>query len=186
MTSPALPHRGVLARMGRALSRLARATGGASAIEFAMVAPVFFVLLFGIIETGVLYLAQADLQYAVNNAARKVRTGQVQSGNVTQQAFRDAICSDISAVLSCNGNLSVDVVSYPTFTPANYQSPLNADGTLSSNLNHYQPGTSGQVVLLRVVYTWQVATPLLTPFLVNMAGNFHLLSATAAFRNEPF
>ena len=41
-------------------------------------------------------------------------------------------------------------------------------------------------MLVRAFYSWNVATPLLTPFLVNMSGSNHLLSAAAAFRNEPF
>jgi hypothetical protein len=41
-------------------------------------------------------------------------------------------------------------------------------------------------VLVRVFYAWPVFTPLLTPFLTNMASSKHLLYSAAAFRNEPF
>ncbi len=41
-------------------------------------------------------------------------------------------------------------------------------------------------MLVRAFYTWGVITPLLTPFLVNMSSNNHLIYAAAAFRNEPF
>ena len=64
--------------------------------------------------------------------------------------------------------------------------PLNADNTLNPNLDNYSPGAVCSVVLLRTFYTWPVVTPLLTPFLTNMANNKHLMSATAAFRNEPY
>jgi hypothetical protein len=42
------------------------------------------------------------------------------------------------------------------------------------------------VVTLRAYYQWPVTTPLLTWFLVNMAGNKHLIAAASAFRNEPY
>ena len=47
----------------------AHARSGSAAIEFAMVAPIFFLLIFAIIETGVLYFSQATLQYATSDAA---------------------------------------------------------------------------------------------------------------------
>jgi Flp pilus assembly protein TadG len=45
-------------------------THGASAVEFAMIAPVFFLLLFGAIECGQMLWTQNALQYAVERAAR--------------------------------------------------------------------------------------------------------------------
>ena len=54
------------------------------------------------------------------------------------------------------------------------------------SMNNYNPGTACTVVLVRVFYAWPVFTPILTPFLSNMAGNKHLLYSAAAFRNEPY
>ncbi len=47
---------------------------GSAALEFAMVAPVFFVLFMGIIEAGIMFFAQSVLQNAVTDAGRLVRT----------------------------------------------------------------------------------------------------------------
>ena len=156
---------------------------GATAVEFAFVAPIFFVLVFGMIEEGIIYLAQTTLQTAVNDAARTVRTG---SAGGNSASFRNTICSEISVLMACDSNLQIDLVTYGNFSSASYGSPLNADGTLNTSLNHFQPGSSGSIELLRAVYSWQVVTPLLTPFLSNMANNNHLISATATFRNEPY
>ena len=154
-------------------------------IEFALVAPVFFFLLFAIIETGTIFLAQSDLQNAVNYSARIVQTGQVKSQNMTSQQFRTAVCNQLR-MLHCGSELRINLESYASFSGASYSPPLNADGTPNSNANKFSPGISGQVVMLQASYTWPIATPLLTPFLRNMAGNYHLIVATAAFRNEPF
>ncbi len=59
-------------------------------------------------------------------------------------------------------------------------------GNLNPALNNYQAGTACNVVLLRVFYTWNIITPVLSAFLTNMSTGNHLLTATAAFRNEPF
>ena len=162
------------------------ARAGSAALEFALVAPVFFILLMGTIEAGVIFFAQSVLQNATNDAARLIRTGQVASASMTAAQFRTSICNEIGPLLACGTNLQIDVESFASFSTASFTTPLNADNTLNTNLNNYSPGAVCSVVLLRTFYTWQVVTPLLTPFLTNMANNQHLLSATAAFRNEPY
>ena len=52
------------------LLHLWRDTRGAAAVEFAMTAPIFFLLLFGAIGAGLLAWAQIGLQHGVEMAAR--------------------------------------------------------------------------------------------------------------------
>jgi len=163
-----------------------RSRDGSALIEFAVLAPVLFLFLMGTLEVGVMFLGDYALQNATNDAARQIRTGQVQLGSVTQQQFRQLICNEITPFLQCGANLQIDVQTYPTFAAANYSSPLQANQTLDPTLTHWQPGTECSIVLVRVFYTWPVVTPVLTSFMVNMAGSSHLLYATAAFRNEPY
>lgn len=157
-----------------------------AAIEFAMVAPIFFLLLLAIVEDGVIYFAGATLQYATDNAARYVRTGQAQAATLTQAQFRQRICADITPLLQCNTNLQVDLQAYTGYGGASFTNPTDANGNLNPALNNYQTGTACNVVLLRVFYTWNIITPLLSPFLTNMSTGKHLITATSAFRNEPF
>lgn len=159
---------------------------GSAALEFGVIAPVFFILLMGIVENGVIYFAGSTLQYATNEAAREVRTGQAQTASMTQAQFRTMICNNISPILACNANLQIDMESYTGYTAASFGSPTDAGGHLNSALNNYQPGTACNVVLVRSFYTWKVLTPGLSVFLTNITGGYHLISATAAFRNEPF
>ena len=87
-----------------------------------MVAPVFFLLLMGTIEAGLIFFAQSALQSAVNDAARLVRTGQTTcftgSGStcaaMTQAQFRPQICNEVGALLAdCSGaSLQFDVTPY--------------------------------------------------------------------------
>lgn len=182
---------GIRSRIGNAAARLLRrlrrdSRKGSAAVEFAVIAPVFFILLMGIIENGILYFAGASLQYATDNAARYVRTGQAQTSNMTQAQFRTMICSDISPLLPCDSNLQIDMQAYTGYGAANFATATDASGNLKTSLNNYQPGTACNVVLVRAFYKWQVLTPVLSTFLTNVTGGYHLVTATAAFRNEPF
>ena len=177
----------VRVRVSRIAARMrATARAGSAAVEFAFIAPVFFIFLMGTMEVGIMFLGQFALQNAAIDAARQIRTGQAQIGAVTQAQFRQLVCNEAGPILPCDANLQIDVQTYPSFAAANFTSPLQADQTLNPNLNNWAPGAECSIVLVRVFYTWTVATPLLTPFMVNMAGSKHLMSATVAFRNEPY
>lgn len=170
--------------------RLARrlrvgARSGSAAVEFAFIAPVFFLLMFAIMEVGIIYFAQSTLQHSAEDVARLVRTGQVQSGGITQAAIRARVCSDIAPLIPCDSNLNVDVESFSNFGSVAFSPPLDANGNLNG-LNGFQVGTACNVVLVRLFYAWTVFTPVLTPFLVNMSNSKHLLYSASAFRNEPF
>ena len=164
----------------------AEGTKASAAIEFAMIAPVFFLLLMGIVENGLIYFAGSTLQYATDNAARYVRTGQAQGAGLTQAQFRTRICNDIAPLIACNSNLQIDLQAYSGYSAANFATPTDSSGNLKSSLNNYQLGTACNVVLLRTFYIWNIITPMLSPFLTDMTTGKRLISATAAFRNEPF
>ena len=157
-----------------------------AALEFGIIAPVFFILLMGIVENGIIYFAGSTLQYATDQAARYVRTGQAQSGSMTQAQFRTMICNNVTPMLACDSNLQIDLESYNGYGGAAFGSPTDANGNLNSTLNNYQIGQACSVELVRAFYTWKVLTPGLSVFLTNITGGYHLITATAAFRNEPF
>ena len=54
MPSPAVP----TASLKKTLRRFRRNRRGSAAVEFALVAPVFFALLFAIIETAIVFFAE--------------------------------------------------------------------------------------------------------------------------------
>jgi Flp pilus assembly protein TadG len=182
----------------------ANAIKGAVPIEFAFIAPIFFLLLMGIIETGILFYSQNILLYSTQTAGRMIRTGAAQNtafataskctgsavaGSYTssQQWFKDQICCGISSLLTdCAGSLHVSVQNYTAGFGTSFTNSTDGSGNLQAVADTYNPGASCDVVLVRATYNWTVATPLLTWFLSNMAGGQHLLSGTTAFRNEPY
>lgn len=65
------------------LRSLRRDVRGVTAVEFAITAPVFFVLIFGIIETGLLLWTQMGLQHGVELAARCATVNTTLCNNAT-------------------------------------------------------------------------------------------------------
>jgi Flp pilus assembly protein TadG len=90
----------------------ADADKGSAAIEFAMVAPVFFVLLLGIFEAAIMFFSQAALQNAMTDMGRLIRTGQTNcftgTGStcvaMTQAQFRTAMCDKVAPLIACGTN----------------------------------------------------------------------------------
>ncbi len=52
------------------LARLRRDRRGATAMEFAITVPIFLSLMFGMVQTGMLFFANAGLQNALGDSAR--------------------------------------------------------------------------------------------------------------------
>jgi len=163
-----------------------RGRSGSAAIEFAFVAPIFFVFLMGTMEGGIILLGNFVLQNATDDAARQIRTGQVATNGTTQAQFRTLVCNGIAPLLACDSNLQIDVQTFTDFGSTSVSNPITAGGALDPTLNHWSPGSVCSTVLVRAFYKWQVATPLLTPFLINISPDKRLLSAAVAFRSEPY
>lgn len=72
------------------LRRFRKADGGASAVEFALILPVFVTMVMGTIQMGIVYYQASTVQFALEETARKVMvapnmsSGQIQT-SITQQ-----------------------------------------------------------------------------------------------------
>ena len=172
----------------RRLAKRMRTHGknGSAAIEFAMVAPVLFLFLFGIIETGIIFFAASMLQNATSDAARQIRTGQL-SGTITAAQIRTAVCAEVDGLINdCTTGLQVDMRSYSNFGAASYPSVTKADGSVDTTKLQVQSAADCSIVLLRTFYGWSIMTPLMTPLLQSGSSGKALLTSSAAFRTEPY
>ena len=107
-------------RRGGLIKRLAGDREGVAAIEFAMLAIPFFLLAFAIIEMCVAYAAEQLLDHAVDDMARKLRTGQITyasqgATDMNAEEFRDAFCAEIAVMMGCDDRLYLDVRKYSDF-----------------------------------------------------------------------
>jgi Flp pilus assembly protein TadG len=169
---------------GNILRRFRRSRGGSAAVEFALVAPVFFALLFAILETAIMFFASQVLETITQESARMILTGQAQTASYTPAQFKTYVCSQIPALFSC-ANVSVDVESYPAFSSVTIANQIDGSGNFINNMQ-YNPGGPGDIVVVRVFYPWKLFVTGLGYNISNMSGSQRLLVATAAFRNEPY
>jgi Flp pilus assembly protein TadG len=169
-----------------------RGQSGNAAIEFAMIAPIFFLMLFASLETGLAYFANMTLQNGVMETSRLIRTGQAQKANMSKAQFRTQLCNEINMLLSCDASkLYIDVRAFTSFGNPAFPAPIDANGDMNGGLDSFQLGQSSMngaqtIVLYRVFYKWQLFTPLFGEYFANLSGNVRLLSSSAAFKNEPY
>ncbi len=170
----------------RRLSALAKAEGGATAVEFAMISVPFLALLFAIFELGAMFMASTAIDAAVESAARQIRTGQLQTGGSNSAAgFKAIVCNNISWISTsdCQSNLTLDVRTFASFGTIAVTSPVK-NGAIDQTQVGFNSGTSCDIVVVRAFYPWTLLTPTLEPGLPDMNANQRLLTATVAFRNE--
>jgi Flp pilus assembly protein TadG len=172
----------------RFAARFAKGRRGAAAVEFALVSIPFFALLFGIIEVGLIYFVATTLEAATNEAAREIRTGQLQSQGtpVTSATFKTLICNQLSWLGSnCTSNLLVQVQTYSSFATITQPSPI-VNGQVNQNNMAFSMGGPGDIVLVQAFYQWTVLAPALDNIGTPLNGGKMLLTSTAVFRNEPY
>jgi Flp pilus assembly protein TadG len=179
MSSPAA------ATIRKTLRRFRRNRRGSAAVEFAMVAPVFFALLFAIIETAIVFFAGQVLETVTQDSARMIMTGQAQTTGYGQSDFQSYVCGKVTVLFDCMGGISIDVQSYPAFSGVTITDPIDA-GKNFVPPNRYNPGGPGDIVVVRLFYQWPLFVTGLGYNISNLTGSKRLLSATAAFRNEPY
>ena len=156
-----------------------RANAGATALEFAILAPVFFLVTFFSIDLGLELATQLALDNAVAYAARQIEIGTI--GSSSASSFTSDVCSKASALISsCTSNIQVYVTSGTSFSSLT-PGTVNAMGKLSPTT--FTPGVAGSDVLVQVAYT--------RSFLFGtMAQATGLTSATLlstfVLRNEPY
>jgi Flp pilus assembly protein TadG len=158
---------------------------GATMIEFTLIIVPFFVLLFGILEVGLVFWGAFELENATDDTARLVRTGQAQTGSFDEARLKQEICKRVSLLVNCTAKLRLDVQSFDSFSQMTPPDPLDGDGNLKGSFD-YSLGGPQQVVLFTAFYEWPLLNFMSTMSLSNMATGNRLLRASAAFRNEPF
>jgi Flp pilus assembly protein TadG len=163
-----------------------RNESGAAAIEFAIIAPVFFFLMFVIAETALVFIAEQVMDNAVFETARLIRTGQAQDANMTDAEFKAEVCNRASIFINCNSAaFYLDVQSYPTFDSLTMSPPVDENDDFIS-VGSFDFGQASDIVVVRVYYQWPTNQIFGSLSLKNLSNGKRLIGSFAAFRNEPF
>lgn len=167
-----------LRRSWKKLQDLRRERDGVAAVEFGLVALPFFYLLIGILETGYIFFISIMLEDAAAEGARQIRTGEVQMSGTPATELGNAVCNNVFiVVVPCS-----DII-YEVSSAANFQSITSSAIPADQASASFATGNPGDVMVVRVTYSWTYITPLLENLLG--AGARHLVSSVA-FRNEPY
>ena len=117
-----------------AMSRSARRRdgGGQAVTEFALIAPILFLLLFGVVQLGLLFAGQNGLVNGVRDAARRAVTWRVNDASVNDPSIYGVVCDAVRAELVSE--------------LAGGQLPAFDESRLSATISYHweaNPGTAG-------------------------------------------
>lgn len=183
------------------LVQLKRNKKGVTAVEFAFAAPILFSLLIGAFEIGHLMFANAILEGAVREAARRGVTGFAPCGLTREEyiaavvqsqmiGFNDPDKRTVTYRVYENFNdvgraeeLTVDNGTPGVYDPGDEFVDENGNLEWDSDIGVAGLGSAGSVVVYDIAYN----VDLLTSFFAKATGipSSIQLSARAAVRNEP-
>ena len=169
--------------------RFARNRRGATVVEFALVAPAFFAMLFAIIETSMVFFAGQYLETGVQDSARLILTNQAQNASLNMTQFKQELCDRTTVLFSCAG-LNIDVRSYAAGSAITITDPIDGSGNFSGSFV-YQPPAAGSTdtVVVRAFYQWPLFVTGIGYNIANIgrgtSSSKRLLAATVAFQVEP-
>ncbi|NBO18658.1 MAG: pilus assembly protein [Proteobacteria bacterium] len=182
------------------IRRFIRQQEGATIIEFAVVAPVLFLMLAGIIELGLILFTTSALEGATNVGARIGKTGFTSGGLSREDYIRSEIVRLTGGFLNTS-QLNISILSYSSFSNIGQPEPclspttppcpgvsgvnfvdINGNNQWDADQGSASAGGSGSVVLYRVTYPWRLFTPIMASILGS--GGIYTITATSAVRNE--
>ena len=174
----------------KCVRRIIKSENGAAAVEFALVAFPFFMVMGSICETGIMLFTEYSIQAGVQDAARQIRTGQAQNSSMTAANFKSKICETTGIVIDCEGKVTVYVRPAASFAalagvmPSFMNVGTKPDGT--PNPTSYSCGAPEQAAGVLATYDWKFTMPFMS-FLGNFnGGKTRRLYGIAIFQNEPF
>ncbi|MCD2172639.1 pilus assembly protein [Rhizobium sp. C4] len=198
------------AKRASRLRRLFKSSEGATAIEFAILAIPFMMIVFATFETFIAFTGEQLVSNAVDTMARRVRTGQITFSDptrtttyMTQTQFRQEFCKQISVMITCSQTepavpykLYIDLQQVTNFADIPVGIPLVAtNGGKTRDIDvtklKFTPGGAGKINMFRAYYRWPITTDLVRPYISNIQregttkGDF-LIVATSAFQNENY
>ena len=173
-------------RQGRHFTRDQR---GVTAIEFGLLALPFFGIIGAIIQTSVIFLSSQILESAVQDAARTIRTGQVQDAGATIEEFRADICGRLYGLFPDCAGLHIRVNTLDNFQSADLEPPLDTDCETPCDWTvgeSWTPGNGKAVTLVHVYYRYPVTIQLGMLGISNMGDGRPQMGSATVFQNEPF
>ena len=167
--------------------RFLRDLRGATAIEFGILAMPFFLVVFAVLETTLSFTVEQVMANSMDRLARDIRTGQIVPAETDQAAFRQLICDDLEVFVAAGcPDLHFDLQHYSSFDDVPTSIPFAGPGQLDTSGFRYDPGGTGTINNLRIIYEWPLYTDMMKSRIAGLDDGRVLLYTTTTWQNEPF
>lgn len=164
-----------------------RCQKASTSIEFAFVLLPMLWLIIAMIEIGLLLTAQYELQNAVLDTSRKIRTGITTSA--TPATLKSDICAKVVLVRDCSSKLRIEARRVSSEKFSDLQSVMSDPLTLGpSSPEVVEIGTPDRPGSLIATYDWQFILPLVGWLSSNVTGDSskRRLHGVAVFKIEKY
>lgn len=168
------------------LPRLLRAREGATIVEFALIAPMFFFLLFCIVEFGLIQFSKVALESATAQVARDATLGKTADaecvGSVDRVSYirclfanrtnglinSEQIYIAAAVVNGMGGGVTAQpdicMTDPPTVggpCPSGVYEDVNGNGVYDASVPPVSIGNAGDMIEIKVFYPWKIKIPFL-------------------------
>lgn len=168
----------------RLLRSLSKDRKGSAAIEFAILALPFFVVIFAIAEIAIMYFVDSGLDAALHKAVRQVRVGVAKSGSWDAVKFKDVVCKELSYSFGCATKLKVRATVITNMATITKASPISG-GSLNV-AEDFDLGDSGSYVLVQAFLPWDPTFKLYALSSAKLSDGSYVLGSAELIKNEPF
>lgn len=166
------------------LRRLKSARSGNVMIEFALLAPVFFMLVIGLIEFVLFQYKTYALNHVVYEATRNLQTGEVQTASNMEAAFRQEACDKAGVLIDCNA-IVFDVRAFDNLSDVTYPPPTFDEDGLPDNFV-FEPGGPNEYSVVRASLQHQFITPFMDELFQIGPDLPAIVNAFTIVKNEPW
>ncbi len=168
---------------GRSAKNFAKDTRATTAIEYAILAPIFFTIIFIGMEFSVLVFKRNHLKHVMYEASRILQTGQIQNAANPKFEFEREICAEALHLFNC-ADVFYDVRSFDQITQVTFPAPT-LDANLKPTNFQFQPGGPSRVTAMRLAGRFYFATPYMDR-IFGLGGKPMFVVGHSIARNEPY
>jgi Flp pilus assembly protein TadG len=162
---------------------------GVAAIEFALLAMPFLMVLFAVLETALSFTSQQVMSNAIDSLARDIRVGRLKKDTpqATASAITTRICDEISVLVPSGcPDLVIDMNTYASFNDIPKTIPRTSDKNINTSGFEIKVGGPVEKQMLRVFYRWKYYTRFVGDKMSEMPDGKTLLYTAVVWQNEAF
>jgi Flp pilus assembly protein TadG len=165
-------------------NRLRKSESGNVMIEFALLAPVFFMLVMGLVEFVLYEYKIYALNHVVYEAARNLQTGEVQTAADPEDAFVEELCARAEGMIDCE-QISYDVRTFDSLSEITYpEVEFDEDGKPENF--EFDPGGPNKYSVVRASIHHQFFTPFMDKLFGMGPDMPAIVNAFCIVKNEPW